>query len=234
MVKGLKTEKVFAERYGEAVLDKVFYDAAPEGFAVDGTVAALDVRGGGVSCATAGVDNDPAGLRCDGEIYLPAEDKPCTLRQRVQFSEANTDDANVFVGMSDQALTAILQNNGAGPAVSYDGFGFFKVDGGSANWSIEASNAGTQTTVELTAANSLDGEAHVAASSAYQELRIDVIPKTSASADVIFYIDGVAVYKLTDYTITGLEEMAPMVCIKAGDTNAETLNVTYFRFATAL
>lgn len=234
MAKGVKLSDNIIDGVRQFQFCKHFLDAAPEGFAVDGTVAALNARGGGVSCTTAATDNDPAGLKTDGELAVVAEDKPLMFRARVQFSEANTDDANVFVGMADQALTAILQDDGAGPPADYSGLGFYKTDGGSANWSIEAANSTTHVTKELDSVNSFDGNAHPAAGSSYQELEINVVPKTSAVADVVFKIDGITVYKITDWTFTSLGEMALTAAIKAGSANAEALNVTYFHFAQVL
>lgn len=196
-----------------------------------GTAAALNLRGGGVALPTSATDNSKAGVRGAGNIVLLAKGKTAYMAAKLQWAEAATDKANLFVGFTSAAQAAAMQDNGAGPPASYSGIGFFKTDSGSANWSIEVSLAGTQTTAELTASNSLDKIAHPAAGSAYQLLEIAVYPKSDAAADVIFKIDGVVVYKIMDWVITSIAAMAPQVMIMAGTTTAETLNLRRLDFA---
>lgn len=169
-------------------------------------------------------DNDEAVLHTSSELFLFAADKPAVCGARLKFTEANTNDANVLFGFSSAAATNILQDDGAGPLASYSGAVFFKADG-STLWSVEKSIGGTQVTVELTAANSLDGIAKTAASTAYQWLEIEVKPTSGSLADFNFYIDGVLVYRMKDETIASATEMDVAAAVKNGDTNLETLNV---------
>lgn len=215
-------------------LHKPFLDAAPEGFAVAGTVAALSERGGGISLATAATDNAEATLTTDGKFCVVAEDKPFTMVTRVSYEEANTDDANVFVGLASSAIADLLADNGAGLPADYSGIGLYKVDGGSGNWIVELSNGTDQISMELDADGSADGLAKVAASATYQVIEISVYPKTASRADVKILIDGVLVYSKTDWVITSLAAMAPCWVIKAGAANAETLKASYLSFAQVL
>lgn len=161
------------------------------------------------------------------EVFKFAADKPLLFEARVQFTEANTDDANVIVGVKDAVAANTLLDNGGGPAASYSGAVFFKVDGGT-RWQCETSNAGTQTTTDLVAsdANNLSRATQTAGGSTYQTLRIEYLPYSSTNAYVNFYIDGVHVCQ-HDYIFTSATEMQACAGVKNGDTNLETLNVDY-------
>lgn len=198
--------------------------------AAAGTVAPLNLRGGGIALPTSTTDNSKAGVRGAGNIAVLARNKTHYMGVRLQYAEANTNAANLFVGFSSAAQAAGMQDNGAGPPANFSGIGFFKTDGGSPNWSIEASVGTTQITAELSASNTLDKNAKPAAGLAYQFLEITVFPKTDSTADVIFQIDGVTVYKIMDWVYTSIVPMAPLVMIQAGSTTAETLNLRRLSF----
>jgi hypothetical protein len=146
---------------------------------------------------------------------------------RVQYTEANTDDANILVGLLDAVGANSLQDNGAGPPSSYSGAVFVKVDGGTV-WQCETSVTTTQTTTELTAANvnNLAKRAVTAGGAAYQTLRIEYMPYSATNAYVTFFVDGVAVAQ-HDYVFTSATEMQIGLGVKNGGANLETLNVDY-------
>ncbi len=215
-----------------------FLSTTPPGFtatATSGTVAVVDQRGGGLSLLTQAADDALGFLISNSKLCVLAADKPFTFSADVRFAEANTSAANIFVGLSSTTATATLQTAGAGPAANYSGFGFFKTDGGSANWSVEASNGTSQVTAELNAVNSLTKTACVAASgSTHQSLKVEVYPKTTTLADVVFLIDDVAVYKLTDWVFTSIAAMGLLAVVRAGSSSAETLVVRQMEFAQVL
>lgn len=191
-----------------------------------GTITALTTHGGGVVIAASDgsvADNDQSYLGGTNKNLVPTNQKPLVFQATIQYTEANTDDANVIVGLSSTTAAELLVDDGAGIAASFSGIGFFKVDGGT-NWKIFASIGTTQTIVELTAANSLDKIAHTAGGSAKQTLRVEFIPYSSTKAELLFYIDGVCVYSL-DWTYTSVVGMAPVIGVKNGGSNAETVNV---------
>ena len=193
-----------------------------------GSVTEGDAAGGTVniipSDATVG-DNDETYLHQSNETFLFADDKPLVFAARVQYTEGATDDANVAVGLKDSWGADSLLDNGGGPAASYSGALFFKVDGGT-NWNVEVSLAGTQTTVELTAANSLDGLAKTAGGAAYQWLEIRFKPYATDTANVDFFIDGVHVYTISGFSYTSATEMEVGFGQKNGAiTTVETLVV---------
>jgi hypothetical protein len=172
-------------------------------------------------------DNDEAYIESANEVFKFAADKPLLFEARVQFTEANTDDANILVGLLDAVGANSLQDNGAGPPASYSGATFFKVDGGTV-WQCETSVTTTQTTTELTAANvnNLAKRAVTAGGAAYQTLRIEYMPYSATNAYVTFFVDGVAVAQ-HDYVFTSATEMQIGLGVKNGGANLETLNVDY-------
>lgn len=191
-----------------------------------GTVTALTTHGGGVAIAASDgsvVDNDQSYLSWTNKNILPTNLKPIVFQAIVLATEAATSAANWIVALSSNSSAELLVDDGAGIAASFSGLGFFKVDGG-LNWKIFASIGGTQTIVELTAVNSLDKIAHVAGSTSKQTLRVEFIPFNSTTAEVIYYIDGVAVYKF-NWTYTSVVAMAPTIGVKGGSSTAETINV---------
>lgn len=221
----LKGRRVFG--FHEDFLDFVSGDLFTDTSADSGASwANTDAAGGVVTAATGATDNNEAYLLTTKELFLFAENKPAVFESRSKFTEANTDDANVALGfMSAVAANSIL-DDGGGPAASYSGALFFKVDGGT-NWWVEVSIAGTQTTVELTAVNSLDKTAHTSGGGSYQIHRIEVIPVSSTKADVRFFIDDVLVYVVKDWTYTSVTEMNAFYGVKAGGANSETPAVDY-------
>jgi len=186
----------------------------------------LDGIGGLVTLTTGNTDNDECYLHATQECFLFAAGRPIIFETRLKYTEANTDDANVCCGLMDAVGANSILDNGGGPAASYSGAVFFKVDGGTL-WNCETSIGGTQTgTTLLSSANSLDGANKTAGGGVFQVLRIEVDPTSATSAAVSFYIDG-SLVKETTLTYTGATEMKPFVGVKAGGANAEVVTVDY-------
>lgn len=194
-----------------------------------GSVQTLDSAGGileldGSDGSVA--DNDEAYAHTTEELFLFAANKPLIFEAYVQFTEANTDDANILVGLMDAAAANHLLDDGGGPAASYSGCVFFKQDGQTL-WTVENSITTTQKTTQLTAANSLDGTAKTAGGASYQRLRIEVQPHGGSSNDFSFYVDDVLVAKHKDQTYSSATEMNVIFGVKNGDANLEKLLVDY-------
>ncbi len=223
-MKTVNPSTMFDSLLRQTEINEDFHGAAPTGWATDGTATATAARGGVLSLASAATDNDAASVTLSAKEVVLADDKPIIFRARIQFAEAATNAANLFVGLFSGTITDAVGDDGAGPPSSYSGFGFYKVDG-SLNWFVEASVGSTQQTVELTALNSLDGVAKPGATTAFQLLEIQVLPKTSTKCDVTFEIDGVTVAKFTDFVYTSVAAMAPVVSGKAGTAAAQTFLV---------
>ena len=195
-----------------------------------GTASVGDAAGGIIALVPSDAtvaDNDEAYIESANEVFKFAADKPLVFEARVQFTEANTDDANVIVGLLDAVGANSLVDNGGGPPSSYSGAVFFKIDGGTV-WQTETSNSTTQTTNELTSTNvnNLSKKAQTAGGAAYQTLRFEYMPYSATNAYVTFFVDGVTVAQ-HDYIFTSATEMQIGIGVKNGGANNETLNVDY-------
>ena len=176
-------------------------------------------------CGT--TDNNEAALHMDTEAFKFLADKPIYFEAYVQFSQANTNAINVWVGLMDAGgLADSMTDNGGGPKSSYSGCGFFCVDG-ALTWNVENSIGSTPVTTTLTAANSLDKTLHNAASSSYQRLVIECLPTDATHQDFLFYIDDMLVAKHTDQTLTSATDMEVNFIVKQGSTTDESLLVDY-------
>lgn len=213
----------FAEDFLEFVSGDLFTDTSADSGAA---VAPIDGSGGLVTLTTGGTDNNECYLLATKECFLFAADRPMVFEARLKYTEANTDDANLCLGFMDAVAADSILDDGGGPAASYSGAVFFKVDGGT-KWNCEASIGGTQTgTVLLSAANTLDGLDKVAGGGVFQILRIEVAATSPTSAVASFWINGVCVQEIT-FTYTGATEMKPFVGVKAGGANSEVVTVDY-------
>lgn len=193
-----------------------------------GATAAIDADGEGglVLLTTGATDNNEAYLFSTQELFKFAANRPLVCEARIQYAEANTDDANVFFGFMDAIGANALVDDGVGPKASYSGAVFYKADGESV-WSVENSIGATQKTTQLTADNSLDGTAQSAGGAAYQTLAIEVTPHGGGSCDVSFWIDDVLVAKHKDQSYTSATQMMVGCGVKAGGANSEVLTVDY-------
>lgn len=194
-----------------------------------GTTAVGDAVGGVISLAPSDVtvaDNDEVYLHSSSEVFIFANDKPIDFEVLINFTEANTDDANVFVGLADDVAADLIVDDGAGMKTSGSMVGFYKVDGGT-NWNIIFSEGSNQQTAELTAVNSLTKTAVTSGGGVDQKLACQVRFLAGSRLEVIYKVDDKAVYKLTDLTYAGATEMAFCVGAKNGDTNNESIGVNY-------
>ena len=173
-----------------------------------------------IAVADAGVDTEVVFERSASDT-LAATD---TASAGMQV-EANVDDANWYVGFSDNVAADFMQDNGAGPAANYDGIGFFKVDG-TMQIQFETSNAATQ---ETTAALSTFTSGvwytlgFTALTLAATDTTVPIVPycyNHTTGAETI----GTA----HTLTIAGLAEMHLIAGLaKAGGANGEQFNVDY-------
>lgn len=193
-----------------------------------GTVAVGDAANGiAVITASDGseADNDQAYLHTTNELWKFVADKPISFEALVQFTEANTDDANILVGLMDAVAADALKDDGGGPKDSYSGAVFFKVDGGTV-WQVESSKTTTQTTTTTSI---------TAGGAAYQRLTIEWRPISSTEGEVTFAIDGQYLVNSDNLPIvhtvvfTSATEMQLVFGVKNGDTNVEVLNVDLVR-----
>jgi hypothetical protein len=171
-------------------------------------------------------DNDETYLHTTKELFLFADDAPIYGAARIKFTEANTDDANMLLGVMNAPAANHLLDNGGGPAADYSGVVFFKVDGGTV-WQVENSIGTTQKTTELTAANSLTGDDQTAGGGTFELLEFLWQPKTSTKADISFWRNKVLVAKHTDQSYASATEMAVILGVKNGGANHDKLHVDF-------
>lgn len=194
-----------------------------------GTIVGSDAAGGVLALNPSDgtvTDNDEIYLKRTQETFKFAQDKSIYFGVYAKFSEANTDDANVFFGLKDAIAANTIVDNG-GMATSFSGVGFYKKDG-ETYWRIIASLGSTQTEVLLNSTNSADKLAKTAGNGSYQKLEILVAPISSSLAEIVFRIDNVDVYKISEFTFTSATEMQAGCGMKNGaDTNVETLYIDW-------
>lgn len=178
------------------------------------TIAGTDAKGGILSIVTGGVDNNTGGIGSQNQIFIPATDSKIFFEAKVKVAEANTDDVNIYVGMSAGTLASDvpLTDNGAGPTTD-DAVGFFKVDGGTV-WQAENSNGTSQTTTANCGTRS---------TSAYQRLGFII----TGTSQIDYYIDGAKVASHT--TNLPDTEMKVVIAVKEGGGGAETLLVDWVK-----
>jgi len=185
---------------------------------------------GGILAITASdgtvADNDQSMIKGTTEIFKFADGKPLVFEARIQFTEANTDDANVGVGLANAVAADLITDNGAGMKTSGSMIAIYKVDGGT-TWKVVTSCNATQTISTSTV---------TAGGSSYQTLRGEFMPISSTLGEATFFVDRVQLVDSTtlkpivhrfDYSDSPTE-MQPFAIVKNGGANLETLNVDYF------
>jgi len=199
--------------------------------AVDGTVLIGDSKGGQITIASATAtvgDNEDCYLAREPEAFLIADQQPIEFEISAKYSEVSTNTPNIIFGLTDGVAANLLVNDGAGPKTGGDFFAFYKKDG-SLNWWIGYNvNGGTQVAVELLTTTTLTKQTYVGASTTFKRFNIEIIPKNTTQCDVIFSIDGVAVYNATDVVYTSCTDMQAVAGCKNGTTTACSLVVDYW------
>lgn len=183
-----------------------------------------------VALATAATDNNECHFKSTNECFIFAADRPIFGSVKLQYTESNTDDANIFVGFVNAAGANLMVDDGAGPKTTASGFGIFKVDGGTV-WKCWSSLSTTQTTTAST---------KTAGGATAQVLEFEAQPINSTDIDVYFWVDGVQLQDSNGNKIkhtivfSGATEMNFVPCYaKAGSANSETPKV-YSAFASQL
>ncbi len=163
------------------------------------------------------LDNDEVYVSTLRQSWVFLDGKAMWFEVAINLTEAATDDANIIIGLSDTVGANFLLDNGGGPAASYDGAVFFKVDGGTV-WQLETSNAGSQAT---------DTSAGTFTSGTTQTLGFYFDGVTTTST-ITFWVNGVN-QGAQNITLSGLQAMNFVFGIKNGDTAVETLYLDYVK-----
>lgn len=192
------------------------------------TIAVNDAVGGRITLTTGATDNNEVNLRSTAEIFLIADNKPLIAEGYFQFTEANTDDANVFFGCGNAIAANMLVDDGAGLRTTGNYFMFFKLDSDTTTtWRVRSRN-GTETEVNDTGIT--------AGGTDYQRLRIEIDNEGSGGTNVQvkFFIDDLQCRDATTnkpivhtIAIASSTEMQVGCGNKAGSANSEVLVVDY-------
>lgn len=169
-------------------------------------------------------NNDEVYLESANEVFLLAAGKPLYMKARVQYTEGNTDDANVFVGFASGVAANFIVDDGAGMRTTGDVLGIYKVDGGTKWICISQVNGTALTTTSATTAGG----------ASYIKVEIEVVDHDSAAGYATFKVNneylkdtnGNVIRLRTPYA--SATEMAVAFGLKNGaDTTVETLNIDY-------
>ncbi|HVI05016.1 MAG TPA: hypothetical protein VM711_02855 [Sphingomicrobium sp.] len=192
-----------------------------------GTAAVGDGFGGILTVTSAATLNDDNYVKGSHQIFGFAQNKPFMAECYLQYSEANTNKANVVFGFMSGVAAGAMQDTTGEPKTSFSGAVIYKVPGGT-QWKT-ASSVGTTQTV-----NQSDT---TAGGSAYTRLLIQVLPVSSTLAEVTYFVDGVQLKtsggrpgqtKIKDQlTYTGSLAFSIFFGIKPGSGTGEVLNVDY-------
>ena len=190
------------------------------------SIAVNDAVGGRLSLTTGATDNNEADVRTTAEVYLVADNKPIYFECLAQYTEANTDDANVMHGLMSALAANSLVDDGAGVRTTGNYFVFFKVDG-ETTWRVRSRN-GTETETNDTAVT--------AGGATYQRFGIEIDNEGDGSSNVAvkFFIDGQQCRDATTLRpivhtilIASSTEMNAGSYVKAGSANSEVLVIDY-------
>ena len=191
-----------------------------------GTAAAAGV--GGVVTLTNSdgtvADNDEAYIGSTVVAYKPAAGKPLYVEALIQFTEANTDDANVAFGLASSVGANLIVDDGAGMRTSGTVIAIYKVDGETV-WRFVTRN-GTDVTTSLST--------ETAGGSSYQRLGIEIVDVLGSYATVVPTIDGRLMRDSTTgqpirhtLLLTGIAAASLFVGGKNGGGTLETTLVDY-------
>lgn len=115
-----------------------------------GTATYTEAAGGIFSVATAATQDDYHGYNHAYEMWTPAAGKRLWFEARFKLTEATTNDAAYWFGITDTLTTGGFQTGASGPLADYDGILIWK-DEDSMTLDFETSNATTQNTTSAMA-----------------------------------------------------------------------------------
>lgn len=193
-----------------------------------GTVSCGDLLGGQINLLpTDSTTNREVYVRSTRQVWKFSSTGSMCCEALLQFSEANTNKANIAFGFMSGVAAASMADTTGEPKSSFSGAVIYKVPGGTV-WKT-CSSLGTTQTV-----NTSDT---TAGGSSFQRLRIEIMPLSSTLAEVTYFVDGVQL-KTTggrpgttqikdQLTYTGAIAMGLFVMCKNGSTTPESLFVDY-------
>jgi len=180
--------------------------------------------GGVVALTTGATLNNEAAIGTSSAPFIPGAKEPLLFEALLQYSEAASNKANVFAGLSDGVnLTGQMQPANAGVKASFNGFGIYKV-GNTNVWACVTSKGASQQITQSTTS---------AGGAAQQSLRIEISEIDSQNAEVAFFVNsqqlcdasGRPIKHIVNYT--SFANLLAGVYVAAGSATSEVVNVDY-------
>lgn len=196
--------------------------------AADSGAAAAAAATSEASLTTGATDNNEAAIYTTIANWTLSADKSLAFEAICSYTEANTDDANVAIGLSSAWGANLLADNGAGPSNNCTAILIYKIDGGT-TWKILTSK-GTDQTITDTGI----------AVSGYSRWIVNVAEISGGVAEVTFQHSAAATSDPLDLlkpsqipalplkhtiTIASAAAMKFGAYVKAGGANSEVLKV---------
>jgi hypothetical protein len=184
-----------------------------------GSVARSAAPAGIVSLVPSGgspAAHDQTYLATTEPLFAFAADRPLVFEAALQFTEANTNQADVMLGLIAGGVGAgVIQNSGL-PQASYTGMVFYK-SAGSNVWNCQSSVASAQATTPTTQPSGLAD---------YQTLTGQWQPISATQAEARFFIDGLLVANQL-MTFAGVTALQLFAGVANGGSSMETLYLDY-------
>ena len=187
-----------------------------------GTVTIADGVKGVCALSPGAADNDEIYMAVAAELHKFANGACFEGEVNLQWSEANTDDANVIFGFMSAVAANSLIDDGAGPRASGDYVALWKVDGGTEYYAGVQANGTAYPTADTLTDTTAGG-------TSYQKLKIKVSCYSSTQGVAEFWVDETNV-ATHHFTYASATEMQLFAGVKNGSANAETLNVDWLAY----
>ena len=188
------------------------------------TLTVPDAVNGLLRLFTDTTDNNEVAVRSTAELFKFGTNRELYCRVKLQYSENDTNKANVFAGFASAIGANLLLDNGGGPRVTGDMFGLFKVDGSTVWKALTQTNGTATTTTSTKTAGGTDPQV------------LEVIAKDHDGVKMVatFRVDGEYLKDSNgniirhEITISGATEMNVGVYVKTGGgAGGETVDVDY-------
>jgi hypothetical protein len=201
--------------------DFLGYITTQNGWTTAGTGATVacdeTVKGGVLLLTSSGTDNQAAIAGRTYEEFTLEVGKKLFFEARVMPAELNTDDVNIFVGLTQGTLAdavPLIDDAGGEVVADDDLIGWVKSDGGTVWTAFSADGAAAY---ESTDCNTRVVDTWV---------RLGFI---ATPTQIDFYIDGELVATHVTTIPTASEEMTAAIVVKCGSANAETLQCDWIK-----
>jgi hypothetical protein len=190
------------------------------------SAAGADGEGGILQLVGTTSANDYAYVKTTQKCFKIVNNNPLYCEAFIQFSEADTNKANVMFGFSSSVVAGMIANSTGEPQSTFDGAVIYKVNGATV-WNTKSSQSTTSPGKSISTTT--------AGGTAYQRLLIVIEPVSSTVAEITYYVNGIQLQVSgarnpikDNLTYTGITNMNFFVGLKQTSTStAETINVDY-------